>query len=291
VPATTVHVFSPDFVSPLARRVVKDETLVAEPPPPAGSSGTADEPAEAVFQQQWQLYRMLIDEDYLCHREGYACLRQILLTDAPRPFRFLDLGCGDATESATALSDTPIAAYHGIDTSQPALELASRALQTLACPVTLACADFVEALRERVEPADVVWIGLLLHHLRAPEKLAILRDVRRIVGSDGLLVLYEPTSPDGEDRTDWLRRWDAQQLSWPAYTPAQWERFTAHVHAADYPETVSGWRALAEAAGFRTVREVFATPSDLLRMYLLRPGADAMSALGSRDGSLTMGFQ
>jgi hypothetical protein len=140
------------------------------------------------------------------------------------------------------------------------------------------------------EPAEVVWIGLALHHLRPPGKLAFLRDIRRIVGSSGLLVIYEPTSPDGEDRAGWLRRWDAQQPSWPAYTPAQWERFTAHVHAADYPETVSGWRALAGAAGFRTVREVFATPSDLLRMYLLRPGADAVSALGPEDGSLTMEF-
>jgi SAM-dependent methyltransferase len=256
---------------------------LAEPPPSTMPGDQAPEAAEAVFQQQWQLYRTLIDENYLCHREAYASLHQILLTDAPRPFRFLDLGCGDATASATALLDTPIAAYHGIDTSQPALEQAPRALQTLACPVTLERADFVAALGERVAPADVVWIGLLLHHLRAPEKLAVLRDIRRILGSNGLLVLYEPTSPDGEDRAGWLRRWDAQQPSWPAYTPAQWERFTAHVHAADYPETVSGWRALAGAAGFRTVREVFATPSDLLRMYLLRPGADARSTSGSGD--------
>jgi hypothetical protein len=138
---------------------------------------------------------------------------------------------------------------------------------------------------------DVVWIGLLLHHLCTPEKLAVLRDIRGIVRSGGLLVIYEPTSPDGEDRAGWLRRWDAQQPSWPAYTPAQWERFTAHVHAADYPETVSGWRALAGAAGFATVREVFATPSDLLRLYLLRPGADAGAAPGSEDVPPSMGFR
>jgi hypothetical protein len=41
----------------------------------------------------------------------------------------------------------------------------------------------------------------------------------------------------------------------------------AHVHAADFPETVSGRHELGREAGFGAVREVFVAPSDLLRMY------------------------
>jgi len=52
-----------------------------------------------------------------------------------------------------------------------------------------------------------------------------------------------------------------------------WETITAHVHAADYPETDSRWRSLAEEAGFTDVREVFVAPSDLLRLYWMRAGA------------------
>jgi hypothetical protein len=66
------------------------------------------------------------------------------------------------------LKGTQIASYHGIDLSQAALDLASRALETLACPVRLDRRDFVEALRDRSEPLDVVWISLSLHHLLPP---------------------------------------------------------------------------------------------------------------------------
>ena len=73
------------------------------------------------------------------------------------------LACGDASVTVEALKGTQIAPYHGIDLSQAALELASRALETLACPVTLDRRDFVEALRDRPEPVDVAWISLSLH--------------------------------------------------------------------------------------------------------------------------------
>ena len=73
------------------------------------------------------------------------------------------LACGDASVTVEALKGTQIASYHGIDQSQAALELASQALETLACPVTLDRRDFVEALRDRPEPVDVAWISLSLH--------------------------------------------------------------------------------------------------------------------------------
>ena len=102
---------------------------------PAGT--TTDEPALALFQKQWQLYRKVVDCNYLFHREAYNCLRRILVDEAIQPFRFLDVACGDASATVEALKGTQVASYHGIDLSEAALELASQALETLACPVTL----------------------------------------------------------------------------------------------------------------------------------------------------------
>jgi hypothetical protein len=76
-----------------------------------------------------------------------------------------------------------------------ALDLASKALEALACPVTLEHRDFVEALRNRPEPVDVAWIGLSLHHLRAPAKLTLMLEIRGVVGDRGLFLIYEPASP------------------------------------------------------------------------------------------------
>ena len=51
-----------------------------------------------------------------------------------------------------------------------------------------------------------------------------------------------------------------------AYGDAGWHAVSDHVHAADYPETDPGWRALFHAAGFGRVEEFFAVPTDLPRM-------------------------
>jgi len=137
-----------------------------------------------------------------------------------QPFRFLDIACGDARATVDALKGTRVAHYHGIDLSQAALDLASKALEALACPVTLDHRDFVEALRDRPEPVDVAWIGLSLHHLLTPDKLTFMREIRGVVGDRGLFLIYENASPDAEDRDAWLLRWERQnQPLWPALTP------------------------------------------------------------------------
>jgi len=206
----------------------------------------------------------------LVHREAYNCLHRILVDEAIQPFRLLDVACGDASATVEALKGTRVAHYHGIDLSQAALDLASKALETLPCPVALDQYDFTEALRDRPEPADVAWIGLSLHHLLAPAKLALLREIRGIVGDRGLLLIYENASPDGEDRDAWLGRWDRQQPSWTALTPEEWDTMAAHVRAADFPEITSRWHSMGHEAGFGEVRELFVAPTDLFRMYCFK---------------------
>jgi SAM-dependent methyltransferase len=156
-----------------------------------------DEPAVALFQQQWQLYRKFVDNSYFYHREVYGQLHQILVEEAVQPFRFLDIACGDARATADALKGTRVAHYHGIDLSQATLDVASKALETLACPVMLDHRDFVAALRDRPEPVDVAWIGLSLHHLLAPAKLSLMREIRSFVGDHGLFLIYENASAAG----------------------------------------------------------------------------------------------
>jgi SAM-dependent methyltransferase len=232
-----------------------------------GPHDTADASTVAVFQRDWMLYRKMVDNNFLFHREAYGRLHRLLLEEVARPFRFLDIACGDAGASAEALLGTQVAAYHGIDFSMPALELAGKALESLACTVTLEQGDFLDRVGGRPDSADVVWIGLSLHHLRASEKLAFMRKVRSVLGKGGLFLIYENTSPDGEERETWLRRWDLQEPVWTAYSKEEWDAMAAHVHAADFPETVANWHALGRDSGFNSVREVFAAPSDLFRMY------------------------
>ncbi len=219
-----------------------------------------------IFQASAEVYTKMVDQNYLFHREVYACLHGLLMER--KPFRFLDVACWDAACSSQALSNTNIIEYHGIDIVAEALTLASENLRAvLKCPIYLQQGDFAPALAKWDHPVDVVWIGLSLHHLRSDDKLSLMRNVHRLLPPDGEMLIYENTSTDGEDRGGWLARWDLQRSAWTAYSDEEYRQMNEHVHAHDYPETCSTWREMGRAAGFKEVGEVYACPTDLFRMY------------------------
>jgi hypothetical protein len=237
----------------------------------AGSTGGADRSTVALFQDGWSIYRKMVDNNYLFHREAYGVLHQFLREEMRRPFRFLDIACGDASASISALKGTEIAHYHGIDFSEAALAIARKNLAVLECPVTLDERDFTTALSDGIPRPDIVWIGLSLHHLKHAENRCFMRKVRALLGGRGHFLIYEDASPDGESRERWLERWDEQKPDWTAYRGPEWDTVTAHVHAADFPETDGGWRKLGREAGFEHVSELFRAPTDLLRLYCFTP--------------------
>ena len=233
-------------------------------PTPSGLAAT-------VFQKEWQVYRKMVDNNYLFHNEAYAELRRWLLANAKAPFRFLDLACGDASASVKALSGTGVSHYQGVDLSEPALDLAREALAALPCAVSLERRDFAAALESREMSTDVAWIGLSLHHYRAPDKLRLMRSARDTVGESGALLVYENASPGEETREQWMKRWDQQRPDWRSFSEAEWVTITDHhVHVNDFPETDATWRALGHAAGFGDVRRLYVCPTDLFRLYCFR---------------------
>src|SRR5918997_6885358 len=102
------------------------------------------------------------------------------------------------------LPATKVDHYHGIDLAQPALELAAKNLAGMPFAVDLDHRDFVEAMNDRPEPADVSWCSLSIHHLPTENKLRLLKAVRRATSS--FLMIYEPTRLDDEDRGTYLDR-------------------------------------------------------------------------------------
>jgi SAM-dependent methyltransferase len=240
---------------------------MAEPVPSAARSVRANLPTQQIFQRDWRIYRKMIDNNYLFHREAYACLHHVLVSEIDRPFSFLDIACGDASASMPALMGTTVAHYEGIDLSRAALDMADQVLPALGRPFVLNEGDFAELLPVRREPVDVIWIGLSLHHFLVHEKLALMQAARGLLGEGGRFLIYENASPDGEDREGWLRRWDEQRPFWTAYDAEEWDVIWHHVTTADFPETASTWAMLGREAGFERTRELFVAPSDLFRLY------------------------
>ena len=82
----------------------------------------ADQNALEQFQKQWSTYQKLVDADALSHRAAGKLLHDALYAIS-RPFAFVDIACGDASQMRDVLLGTRCRHYQGIDLSAPALEL------------------------------------------------------------------------------------------------------------------------------------------------------------------------
>ena len=231
-----------------------------------------DATALEIFQNQWEVYRKFLQHDYLSNAEAAAALREFLVRDVARPYRLLDLACGDASGIVPALSGTPVTEYRGVDLSAPALALAKENLAAMPCEVMLEETDFGTAVRDGHRPEDIVWISLSLHHLDTDAKLAFMHDVRQGISANGAFLVYEPTRHDGEDRPSYLDRFEAiGRREWTQLTAEEFAEAMKHVRTCDLPETVSDWARLGSEAGFASSRELYKSPTDLFRLFLYRP--------------------
>jgi ubiquinone/menaquinone biosynthesis C-methylase UbiE len=217
------------------------------------------------FQRQWATYQKLVDSDELSHREVGTLLHDTLNQSFDRPFAFLDIACGDASQMR-ALSGTKVRHYHGVDLSEPALELAANNLKDMPFEVELDHGDFVEAVTRRPGPADVAWCSLSIHHLVTDEKLRLMRALHGSTGS--FLMIYEPTRQDGETREGYLRRFRrVNRPRWTMLTPEEWAQIDHHVTTCDLPETEATWLDLGRQAGFSKARELFQDPTGFYRVF------------------------
>jgi hypothetical protein len=167
---------------------------------------------------------------------------------------------------AAALAGTKVEHYHGIDLSEPALELAAKSLAGAPFVIELDHRDFVTALTRRPEPADVAWCGLSIHHLSTEGKLELLKAIHGSTGK--FLMIYEPTLEDGESREEYLARFArVNRPAWTFFTDDEWAQIEHHVTTCDYPETSETWRALGREAGFSEAREIFCDRTGFYRIY------------------------
>jgi hypothetical protein len=228
--------------------------------------GVVDAAALEQFQQQWATYQKVVDADALSHKESGRVLHDALTETFAAPFAFLDIACGDASEMPKVLAGTKIRHYHGIDLSEPALELAAANLKDMPFEVDLDHRDFVEALMSRAEAADASWCSLSIHHLPTDEKLRLLRALREVTGT--VLMIYEPTRKEGETRDAYLARFrSVNRPAWTVLTPEEWAQVDHHVTTCDLPETAATWIDLGRQAGFSQAKQIFLDPTGFYGLY------------------------
>lgn len=222
------------------------------------------------FFSQWDIYRLCIEHNTLHHREVGGILRRELLGRSG-PFAFLDLACGDADLTSTALRGTRISAYTGVDFSAPALAAAADKIAELLCPCTLREADFTDFLRANKDGFDVIYLGLSLHHVDRATKRDTMKHLRRAAAPGGTFYLFEPFLHAGESREDYVRRWTAAMAGpYDPFPPAARDALREHVAASEQPESADEYLSSAQAAGFSCGEVLFTDRSHFYSLFRFR---------------------
>lgn len=223
------------------------------------------------FNANWQIYQEIIRFNYMEHQEIYEFLRQYVADNYLHPFSLLELGCGDASYSAKALSGTAIQTYIGVDISEIGLNLASQNLNRLNCSVQLKQQEMWEFLERCSSTFDLILISFALHHLSAEKKQALLQHCWQRLNPGGTLLLIDVFCQEQESRPEYLARYCN-------YIQSQWQKLpsqsiavvTEHITNSDFPESEATLRMWATEIGFNQVELIYSGNQEVHKALALR---------------------
>ena len=97
-------------------------------------------------------------------------------------------------------------------------------------------------------------------------KRDLLKAIHR--STSKMLMIYEPTREDGEDREAYVRRFQSvNRPAWPFLTSDEWEQIDHHVTTCDFPESAATWLSLGREAGFSKSSVLFNDPTGFYSVY------------------------
>ena len=223
----------------------------------AGTMDTQDKSGQGFFVDSWAVYKKLVAENYMFHREIYAELKT-LWARRNEPFSLLDLGCGDAIHLANIAVDLPISRYDGVDLSPVALQLAEQNLQGLKCPVNLHTGDMLSFLESDESKYDVIFTSYAFHHLNKPEMMRFLRAAFHHLRPGGQLALVDVIRQRAQPLANYLDAFcEDMRRQWLKLSPEELDHAIRHVRDCDQPPTLEGLREIALQAGLDDFQPVY----------------------------------
>ncbi len=208
-------------------------------------------PVADFFSDQWQLYRKILQANYMSHQQFYAALHRVF-QDYLSPFQLLELGCGDASLTLQALQATAITDYVGVDLSATALTLAAQNLADQPFSSHLYQTDFCQWLPTHSASYDLVLASFSVHHLSLPQKAELFGQICVHLKPEGKFLLLDVMRRDFENRDAYLQRYLAHiHQDWTQMHPQEIAFIHQHIAENDFPETLVQLQQLAEAQGFR----------------------------------------
>ncbi len=217
-------------------------------------SPASDRPLAEVaefFTDQWQLYRKILQANYMSHQQFYTALN-CFLQDYAAPFQLLELGCGDASLTLQALQATAITDYVGVDLSETALALAAQNFAQQSFSHQFYQGNFCQWLPTHAASYDLVLASFSMHHLSLAEKADLFGHIRTHLKPTGKFLLLDVMRREQESRAAYMQRYLAHiQQDWTQMQPPEVAAINQHITEYDFPETLAELAELANTHGFK----------------------------------------
>ncbi len=223
------------------------------------------------FNNQWIIYQKVLNSNCMGHREIYHVLHQLLLSYFQKPFKMLELGCGDASFTSQALLNTLVESYKGIDLSKVALEIADSNMAEIKCSKSFIEGDFsqlpAELFNNQQDSFDVVLISFALHHLLLEQKDSVIGQLSNLLNSSGVFILIDVCRKQEEDRKTYITRYlEDVEYNWSVLSPEEYSMVANHIWSNDFPETQETLYKIAQKHNFNRVECLYCDPLDTTRL-------------------------
>ncbi len=209
--------------------------------------------------KSWSVYQEVIRHNYMFHREITHSVKNCLDASQTNEFiRVLDLGCGDASMALPLLAVTHVHDYIGCDLSQPALDIAHKALVDKGIRHQCICDDMMKVAAEQSDDSiDLALSSYALHHLNALQKQQIVRDISRILKPGGCFVLIDIFREAGEDRPAYMRNYMGYlRRNWTNLSKNSQDLIVGHATEYDFPESNEFYTKLSHKCGFKNAERI-----------------------------------
>jgi ubiquinone/menaquinone biosynthesis C-methylase UbiE len=197
------------------------------------------------FENQWSIYKTIVQHDFMHHRALLEAVEQVLkhyFEGAPAGHRphFVDLGCGDADPLAAVLRNLPLGSLLGLDQASSVLPLAAKALGEVPYPCDWIQGELLEwatAATPQNHPVDILYSSFAIHHLDGESQEAFLAGVRQKINANGIFLWADIFREPGESIDDFRLRYTQRMTDhWGgALQPQQLAHACFHVSHYDLP--------------------------------------------------------
>jgi len=215
-----------------------------------------DVTAATTLFDHWQVYKSIIDHDWMLHREIHATIHAFVKWNYQTRFSLLDLGCGDAGFIQRTFENTQLAHYTGVDTSTAALEEARRTLAagrfSVQCVEGELLGYLVDASTQEHLAYELILAGYSVHHLSTEDKQRFFALCRAVLGPAGSLLFYDIFRRPGETREQHVAAYTEMVRTAWGLTGEALENTCRHVRERDFPETLATTQEMARKAGFES---------------------------------------